>query len=58
MATSKNTLKSWFVRGAKPLAAQFAEWLDSFWHKDEKIPAAKIEGLNELINQQSYLEWE
>jgi hypothetical protein len=49
MATDRNILKQWFVRGAKPLAAQFAAWIDSFWHKDDMIPANKIEGLQEAI---------
>lgn len=47
---NKNTLKSWFLRGSKPLAAQFADWMDSFWHKDENIPASKIENLQSLLD--------
>ncbi|MGL4956567.1 MAG: hypothetical protein ACRC9X_05260 [Bacteroidales bacterium] len=36
-------LKEWFVRGAKPLQAHFHAWLDSYWHKEEKIPFSAIE---------------
>jgi hypothetical protein len=49
MATDRNILKQWFARGAKPLASQFAEWIDSYWHKDDTIPANKIEGLQAAI---------
>jgi hypothetical protein len=42
MITDRNTLKSWFVRGAKPLAAQFAAWIDSFVHKDDAVPATQV----------------
>jgi hypothetical protein len=31
----RNTIKSWFYRGAKPLASMFHDWIDSFYHKDE-----------------------
>jgi hypothetical protein len=47
--TNKNTLKQWFGRGAKPLASQFAAWIDAFWHKNEIIPVAQIEGLEEAL---------
>jgi hypothetical protein len=45
-----NTLKNWFKTGLKPTQAQFWDWLDSFWHKDEKIPVEQVEGLSELLN--------
>lgn len=48
-ATDRNTLKGWFIRGAKPLASQFAAWIDSFWHKDDKIPADSVEGLTNIL---------
>jgi len=35
MSSSRNILKGWFSTGKKPLATQFAEWMDSFWHKTE-----------------------
>jgi len=47
--TDINTLKSWFVRGARPLASQFAAWMDSFWHKQEAIPVSSIEKLSEIL---------
>ncbi len=53
MSISKNNLKQWFVRGAKPLAAQFAAWIDSYWHKDEKIPATQIDGLQEAFDSKA-----
>jgi hypothetical protein len=48
--TDRNTLKSWLVRGAKPLASQFASWIDAFWHKDDKIPASAVDGLQNALN--------
>ena len=47
--TNKNTLTSWFRRGAKPLASQFAAWINSYWHKEEKIPVSSIEKLSEIL---------
>jgi hypothetical protein len=41
----RSTLKSWFVKFAKPTQSQFHAWIDAFWHKNEKIPMAQIEGL-------------
>ncbi|WP_165025670.1 hypothetical protein [Dysgonomonas sp. ZJ279] len=50
MATTDiNTIKNWFTRGSKPLAAQFAAWLDSYWHKDEPIPIENIDRLDEVL---------
>jgi hypothetical protein len=51
MATSLNTIKNWFKTGLKPTQAQFWAWMDSFWHKDEQIPMAKIDGITNLISQ-------
>ncbi|MBR3568220.1 MAG: hypothetical protein IKN94_08105, partial [Salinivirgaceae bacterium] len=48
--TSREQLKAWFRRGMKPLQSQFAAWIDSFWHKDDSIPMASIEGLAEALN--------
>lgn len=53
MATDRNTLKGWFVRGAKPLATQFAAWIDSFWHKDDTIPIGSIEGLGGILGNKA-----
>ncbi len=46
-----STLKNWFKNGNKPLQEHFWNWLDSFWHKDEKIPLDAIKGLNNLLSQ-------
>jgi hypothetical protein len=48
--TGRNTLKGWFLRGMKPLASQFADWIDSFWHKEEPIPMQSIQGLNQAMD--------
>ena len=45
MATDKNTIKKWFVNGAKPTQAQFWAWQESYWHKDDTISQNQIEGL-------------
>lgn len=53
MATDRNTLKGWFIKGAKPLASQFAAWIDSFWHKDDKIPIDSINNLQQALNSKA-----
>lgn len=54
MSSSRNILKGWFSTGKKPLATQFAEWMDSFWHKDEDaIPIASIAGLQNALNNKA-----
>jgi hypothetical protein len=49
----RNVLKNWFKRGDKPLASQFSDWIDSFWHKSESIPAMMIDGLQEAIDEKT-----
>ena len=49
MITAIQTLKKWFSNFKKPTQEQFWAWLDSFWHKDEKIPMTSIEGLENAI---------
>lgn len=49
----RNTLKGWFVRGAKPLATQFAAWIDSYWHKGDFIPIDRIDGLQDSLNSKA-----
>ena len=44
-----STIKNWFKTGLKPTQAQFWDTWDSFWHKDELIPADKIENLTEIL---------
>lgn len=43
-------LKAWFKRGLYPVAAQFADWMDSYWHKEEQIPISSIENLSTQLN--------
>lgn len=45
----KTTLKSWFTRGKKPTAAQFAAWMDSYWHKEELLSISDISSLATLL---------
>ena len=47
--TPKKTLKKWFSNFMKPAQEHFAAWIDSYWHKDEKIPMSKIDGLSTAI---------
>lgn len=42
---SKNILKNWFKTGLFPTQSQFWEWMESYWHKDDIIPQAKIQNL-------------
>jgi hypothetical protein len=44
-----NTLKNWFRTGLKPSQQQFWDWLDSFRHKNDKVPVADVEGIDELL---------
>lgn len=50
MATPLITIKNWFKTGLKPTQAQFWATWDSFWHKDDKIPSATIDGLQVLLD--------
>lgn len=43
-------LKGWFKRGMYPTESQFGDWLDSFFHRDDKIPVGSVDGLAEAIN--------
>lgn len=51
--TDKTTLKNWFKNKLKPTQEQFWAWMDSFWHKDESIPTAKIENLDVILNSKA-----
>lgn len=51
--TSRSDLYTWFSRLKKPTAAQFRAWIDSFWHKSEKIPITSIDGIDDLIIQKA-----
>jgi hypothetical protein len=48
-----STIKNWFKTGLKPTQQQFWDTWDSFWHKDENIPVANIEGIDNLLNQKA-----
>jgi len=56
MKQSLNTLKTWFRRGIKPTQSQFSDLFDSFFHKDENVPAASVEGLQELLDEKASAE--
>lgn len=45
------TLKTWFETADKPTQQQFWDWLDSYFHKDDLIPAASIDGLGTIPDQ-------
>lgn len=42
---TKEDLKLFFENGDKPTQEHFWAWLDSYWHKDDKIDMFKIAGL-------------
>ncbi|MEI8087100.1 MAG: hypothetical protein WCG93_12900 [Paludibacter sp.] len=45
-----SVLKAWFAKGLKPTASQFSDMFDSFFHKDDKVPAASVDGLQDLLD--------
>lgn len=53
MATGINTLKKWFSSGLKPKQEQFWAWIDSYFHKNEKIPQSNIEGLDKSLENKA-----
>ncbi|MEC3876488.1 leucine-rich repeat domain-containing protein [Chryseobacterium salviniae] len=46
---SKQELKQLFENGDKPVQEDFWEWLDSYWHKEEKIASSSLEMLEKVI---------
>lgn len=46
-----NTLKNWFRTALKPTQAQFWDWMDSYFHKDDKIPLTSLDGLQEELDK-------
>ena len=48
--TEKSTLKNWFRSKLKPTQGQFWAWMDSYWHKGEKLPITTIDGLGEAVD--------
>ncbi len=49
MIRSIEQLKAWFKKGAYPTAEQFGEWLESFFHKNDKIPVNSVDQLPEYL---------
>ena len=46
-------IKNWFKTGLKPTQSQFWETWDSFFHKEEIIPQASIENLDQDLNSKA-----
>ena len=51
MITPISTLRRWFSNFKKPTQEQFWAWLDSYWHKSERIPMDTIDGLNAALER-------
>ena len=49
----KDTAKNWFKTGLKPTEAQFGSVFDFLRWKDEKVPIADIEGIEEILNDKA-----
>lgn len=49
----RNTIKQWFKRGLKPLQEHFWTWIDSFWHKSDKLPISSIQNLGATLDNKS-----
>lgn len=45
-----NVIKNWFKTGLKPTQTQFWDTWDSFFHKDDKIPIAQVEGIQNVYD--------
>lgn len=50
MKRSISQLKEWFRRGKYPTESQFADWMESYFHKDDTVPVAQVENLGWLLN--------
>ncbi|KFF22249.1 leucine-rich repeat domain-containing protein [Chryseobacterium sp. JM1] len=48
---TKEDLKLYFENGDKPTQEHFWAWLDSYWHKDEKISPDSIDSVEKVIPQ-------
>ncbi len=44
-------LKKWFKNGAYPTESQFADLIDSFRHKNDKVGLTEVEGLTNSLNK-------
>lgn len=49
MATARQIIKQWFSNFKKPTQEHFWAWIDSFVHKDDKIPMDSVEGLENAL---------
>lgn len=43
-------IKNWFKTGLKPTQTQFWDTWDSFFHKDDQIPIAQVEGIQNIYD--------
>lgn len=50
---SLNNIKNWFKTGLIPTQNQFWDTWDSFWHKDDQIPASSIQGIDSLLDSKA-----
>lgn len=49
---SRLQLKAWFRKKAYPTESQFADWLDSYFHKeDDTIPINSVASLTDRLNE-------
>lgn len=46
---SINQLKQWFETGDYPTQQQFWDWLESYFHKDDKIPVDSVDTLTQIL---------
>ncbi|MDR6404839.1 MULTISPECIES: leucine-rich repeat domain-containing protein [Chryseobacterium] len=46
---TKEELKLYFENGDKPTQEQFWQWMDSYWHKDEKITQDSIDAIEKVF---------
>ncbi|GEM_PF-3112831 len=52
--TTREKLKKYFEAGDKPTQQEFYEWLDSYWHKEDKIPQESLNILYTHVNPENY----
>lgn len=50
---NKETIKYCFRNGAKPTEKQFWAWIDSVFHKDDKIPIESVEGMDKALESKA-----
>jgi len=46
-------LKAWFKKGLFPTESQFSDWMDSYWHKSEKMTLTSVDGLADTLNSKA-----